>query len=250
MITPENIAELQEQSTDHLQQELAGLTARFETSWACSLIDIRQDHWPEIHKPIGNETQSQYSTTLNKPMIVREMLSWEVLQMTVKLLIEKSGKKAMTRKTLDEAQVACGNKKLESETKKHAFKVATLTLSKEPKKTDGLNLVQVCTAVNETFGTSLLPKQIWNNLNAGKICVSPVQQDPKGYIPDLTSSSSPQPWKHTQSSVRLEELVFQTARNSSKLPMLWRTQKKVHLPGAKMIHLSIGFFKRKCHQIS
>jgi hypothetical protein len=79
MITPENIAELQEQSTDHLQQELAGLTARFETSWACSLIDIRQDHWPEIHKPIGNETQSQYSTTLNKPMIVREMLSWQEL---------------------------------------------------------------------------------------------------------------------------------------------------------------------------
>jgi hypothetical protein len=42
MITPEKIAELQEQSTK-LQQEFAGLTARFDSIWETSSIDIRQD---------------------------------------------------------------------------------------------------------------------------------------------------------------------------------------------------------------
>jgi hypothetical protein len=42
MITPEKIAELQEQSTE-LQQEFAGLTARFDSIWETSSIDIRQD---------------------------------------------------------------------------------------------------------------------------------------------------------------------------------------------------------------
>jgi hypothetical protein len=46
----------------------------------------------------------------------------------------------------------------------------------------------------------------------------------------------------------LEELVFQTARNSRTLSMLWPTQKKIHLPVTNMIHSLIGF-SRKCHQI-
>ena len=81
--------------------------------------------------------------------------------------------------------MARGNKKVENDIEKHAFKVATLTLSKERKKTDGLNSVQICTAVNETFGTTLQPKRIRNSVNAGKIGVSPVRRGPKGYIPDF-----------------------------------------------------------------
>jgi hypothetical protein len=104
---------------------------------------------------------------------------------SVKSLIDKSGKKITARKTSHQAQVARGNKKVENDIEKHAFKVATLTLSKERKKTDGLNSVQICTAVNETFGTTLQPKRIRNSVNAGKIGVSPVRRGPKGYIPDF-----------------------------------------------------------------
>jgi hypothetical protein len=42
MITPEKIVELQERSTK-IQQEFVALTTRFDTIWAGSLIDIRQD---------------------------------------------------------------------------------------------------------------------------------------------------------------------------------------------------------------
>jgi hypothetical protein len=58
MITPGKVAELAEQSTK-LQQEFAGLTARFDSIWAGSLIDIRQDprgdaqaNWKQNHKSI------------------------------------------------------------------------------------------------------------------------------------------------------------------------------------------------------
>jgi hypothetical protein len=58
---------------------------------------------------------------------------------SVKSLIDKSGKKVTARKTSHQAQAAHGNKKVENDIKKQVFKVATLTLSEERKKTDGLN---------------------------------------------------------------------------------------------------------------
>jgi hypothetical protein len=42
MVMPAKIAELRE-CLNELQQEFAGFTARFETIWADSMIDIRQD---------------------------------------------------------------------------------------------------------------------------------------------------------------------------------------------------------------
>jgi hypothetical protein len=63
MIMPAKIAELRELS-DELQQEFAGITARFETICADSMIDIRQDPG-ENPKLIGNEILSLYSMTSN-----------------------------------------------------------------------------------------------------------------------------------------------------------------------------------------